>query len=115
MKRNYNHLPGVAFSILMALSLKERHGYEIIKQIEEDSAGKIILGPGALYTSIRHLNEQKLIKEVSKLNATGRRYYKLTRLGRSVLNEEINYYASMVDLAKQRHIFRSNYSASFTL
>lgn len=106
MKRNYNHLPGVAFSILMALSLKERHGYEIIKQVEEDSGGKIVLGPGALYTSIRHLNEQKLIKEVPKLNDTSRRYYKLTRLGRSVLNEEINYYASMVDLARQRHIFQ---------
>ena len=107
MKRNYNHLPGVAFSILMALSLKERHGYEIIKQVEEDSAGKIKLGPGALYTSIRHLNEKKLIEEVQKTTDTSRRYYKLTRLGRSALNEEINYYASMVNLAKQRHIYRS--------
>jgi len=104
MKRNNNHLPQVAFSILVALSLRERHGYEIIKQIEEDSAGKIKLGPGALYTSIRNLNEQGLIKEVKKTTDANRRYYKLTRLGRTTLNDELTYYAAMVDLAKQRHI-----------
>ena len=49
MAKQYNQLPQVAFSILLALSLKPRHGYEIMKQVEEDSNGKIKLGPGALY------------------------------------------------------------------
>lgn len=104
MKRNYNHLPQVAFNILLALSLRERHGYEIIKQIEEDSVGKIKLGPGALYTSIRHLHEQGLIEEVKKPTDKNRRYYKLTSGGRTTLNEEIDYYTAMVNLAKQRHL-----------
>lgn len=105
MKRNHNHIPIVAFNILMALSLRERHGYEIIKQVEEDSAGKVKLGPGALYTSIRNLNEQGLIKEVKKATDKNRRYYKLTRSGRNLLSDELDYYATMVDLAKQRRIF----------
>jgi len=104
MKRNYNHLPQVAFSILMALSLRERHGYEIIKQVEEDSAGKIKLGPGALYTSIRHLHEQGFIEEVNKSNDSSRRYYRLTRSGHTVLNEELHYYSTMIGLAKRRHL-----------
>lgn len=104
MKRNYNHLPQVAFSILVALSLRERHGYEIIKQVEEDSLGKIKLGPGALYTSIRTLHAQGLINEIQKPLDMHRRYYELTSKGRLVLNEELDYYATMVSLAKQRHI-----------
>jgi DNA-binding PadR family transcriptional regulator len=42
MARNStNTLPQVAFSILLALSLKDRHGYELMKQVEADSRGVI--------------------------------------------------------------------------
>lgn len=64
MHKRYSQLPRVAFSILLALSLRERHGYEIIKQVEEDSNGKVKLGPGALYTSIKQLRAQGLIAEM---------------------------------------------------
>lgn len=105
MARNYNHLPRVAFSILMALSLRERHGYEIIQQIEEDSLGRIKLGAGALYTSIHSLHDHSLVKEVHKPHDKSRRYYKLTKSGRIVLNDELAYYKKMLVLAEQRHVF----------
>jgi DNA-binding PadR family transcriptional regulator len=104
MKRQYNQLPQVAFSILLALSLKQRHGYEIIKQVEEDSAGKIKLGPGALYTSIKQLHEQNLIAEVANDADTRRRYYQLTDAGKQALHVELEYYQHTVELAQQRHI-----------
>lgn len=111
MKRQYNQLPQVAFSILLALSLKERHGYEIIKQVNEDSNGKIKLSPGALYTSIKQLLEQKLIKEVSVEGDTRRRYYRLSSKGKAVLNEELDYYQNTIALARQRRVLEIKYGS----
>jgi DNA-binding PadR family transcriptional regulator len=102
MSKDYNQLPQVAFSILLALSLKERHGYEIIKQIDEDSNGKIKLGPGALYTSIKQLRGRRLILEVEHKDDTRRRYYKLSDSGFKVLMEELEYYENAVLLARKR-------------
>ena len=103
MGKDYNHLPQVAFSILLALSLRERHGYEIIKQVEEDSNGKIKLGPGALYTSIKQLLAHGLILEVKQKQDPRRRYYKLSDAGTKVLAQELEYYQNAVLLAKKRH------------
>jgi len=104
MSKDYNQLPQVAFSILLALSLKERHGYEIIKQIEEDSNGKIKLGPGALYTSIKQLRNRGLILEIEHHDDTRRRYYKLSASGLATLAQELDYYENAVAIAKQRQI-----------
>jgi DNA-binding PadR family transcriptional regulator len=110
MPKQYNQLPQVAFSILLALSLKPRHGYEIMKQVAEDSNGKIKLGPGALYTSIKQLHEQQLIEEVSDELDTRRRYYRLTDKGRSALRAELNYYEATIKLARQRQALESRHS-----
>lgn len=109
MKKQYNQLPQVAFGILLALSLKERHGYEIIKQIEEDSRGKIHLSPGALYTSIKQLLEQKLVVEVIRNDDTRRRYYKLSSKGRAVLGDELAYYQNTIALARERQVLEISY------
>jgi PadR family transcriptional regulator len=105
MAKRYNQLPQVAFSILLALSLKPRHGYEIMKQVSDDSHGKIKLVPGALYASIKLLNEQGLIREVDSTTDARRRYYELTTKGRQKLNAELEYYDNTIKLAKQRKIY----------
>lgn len=104
MSKDHPQLPRVAFGILLALSLKERHGYEIIKQVQEDSNGKIKLGPGALYTSIKQLHKNGLITEVDKPKETSRRYYKLTGAGVKALQTEIEYYENAVQLARNRRL-----------
>jgi DNA-binding PadR family transcriptional regulator len=104
MSKDYNQLPQVAFSILLALSLRERHGYEVIKQVEEDSNGKIKLGPGALYTSIKQLLAHGLIVEVKHTDDARRRYYKLSDAGHKVLAEEMSYYENAVLLARRRKV-----------
>ncbi|HET9174318.1 MAG TPA: PadR family transcriptional regulator [Candidatus Saccharimonadales bacterium] len=109
MTRQYNQLPQVAFSILLALSLRERHGYEIIKQVAEDSNGKLKLSPGALYTSIKQLNEHGLVEEVPNLEDPRRRYYRLTARGSKALEDELAYYENSISLARQRHVLEVHY------
>ena len=107
MKNDSGLLPQVAFGILLALALKPRHGYEIMQQVEIDSGGKVRLGPGALYGSIKHLLGQGLIEETAGGNGERRRYYRLTEGGRARLSSELQYFATAVELAKQRRAFGS--------
>ena len=106
MSRNApGFLPQVAFSILLALSLRPRHGYELMQQIEEDSHGKLRLGPGALYGAIRQLHYDGLIEEVSPESShERRRYYRLTPAGAARLGAEVEYFEASVSLAKERRI-----------
>jgi DNA-binding PadR family transcriptional regulator len=90
----------------MALSLKPRHGYEIMKQVNEDSLGKINLGPGSLYTAIKQLSEDALVEEVPGENER-RRYYRLTQKGLDRLNAELQYFDNTVKLAKQRNVYEA--------
>jgi DNA-binding PadR family transcriptional regulator len=99
-------LPQISFSILMALSLKPRHGYEIMQQVEEDSLSKIKLGPGSLYTAIKQLVEDNLIEEVAD-DDVRRRYYRLTKKGWNRLNAELQYFDKTIKIAKQRKAFET--------
>lgn len=85
----------------MALSLKPRHGYEIMQQMEEDSLGKVKAGPGALYTAIKQLSKEELIEEIDGNNER-RRYYRLTKKGWERFNSELVYYENVVKISKHR-------------
>lgn len=103
MKRSMDLLPQVSFSILLALSLQPRHGYEIMSQVREDSDGKVKLGPAALYGTVKQLLAAGLIEEVQSQGiAERRRYYKLTKDGWQRLEQELNYFRSSVKLSKKR-------------
>lgn len=107
----YNHLVNVQLSqsefyILLSLAIKSRHGYEIMKQVEQDSRGKVLLGPGTLYGSIKRMLSTDLIKEISGENAR-RKYYTLTEKGRASLSSEVERYNDAVELAKSTNLLKS--------
>jgi DNA-binding PadR family transcriptional regulator len=99
-------LPQVSFSILFALSLKPRHGYELMQQVEADSIGKVHVGPGALYGSIKTLREGNLIEEMPFDDNARRRSYRLTKKGWDRLEAEMAYFENTVRLARERKITR---------
>ncbi|MGH7239185.1 MAG: PadR family transcriptional regulator [Candidatus Saccharimonadales bacterium] len=103
-RRTTNLLPQISFSVLLALSLKPRHGYELMKQIEQDSTGLVKIGPGALYGTIKQLHEEGLIEELADSDNGRRRYYRLTSEGKKRLGAELSYFESTVKLAQQRRL-----------
>lgn len=94
------------FYILLSLAIKSRHGYEIMKQVEKYSRGKVLIGPGTLYGSIKRMLQSKLIEEVAGDNPR-RKYYTLTEKGRSSISSEIERYNDAVELAKRKNLFEN--------
>lgn len=94
------------FYILLSLAIKSRHGYEIMKQVEQDSGRKVILGPGTLYGSIKRMLQSRLIEEVAGDNPR-RKYYTLTESGRKSLSSELQRYNDAVELAKRKNVFQN--------
>lgn len=95
--------------ILLALSTRERHGYGIMKQVEEDSQGKVNMGPGTLYGSLGRMITAGLICESDKkvdpeMDDERRIYYKITGLGQKALAAELERYRGVVAVAKQRRL-----------
>src|SRR3979490_2247731 len=92
-KRKLDPLPAAAFQILLSLAGEDLHGYGIMRQVAEQTEGRMRLGPGTLYSSIQTLREAKLIEEPdqrenAKLGQERRRYYRLTSGGRKLGRSE---------------------------
>jgi len=103
MKRSIELLPQVSFSILAALSLKPRHGYEIIQQVETDSMSKMHLGPATLYSTLQKLLDEGLIEELHATESGDRRrYYQLTSAGLTRLRADAEYYAHIAEVSVAR-------------
>jgi DNA-binding PadR family transcriptional regulator len=81
------------FHILLSLAGEEQHGYGIMQDVLNRTMGKVRLWPATLYGSIKRLIEADLIVESAErpapeLDDARRRYYRLTSLGRHVLEAE---------------------------
>ena len=81
------------FHVLLSLANEEQHGYGIMQEVLDRTDGKVRLWPATLYGSLKRLIEEGLIEESSdrparELDDARRRYYRLTRLGRRVLDAE---------------------------
>ena len=108
-KQKLNPLPSAAFQILLSLADEDRHGYGIMRQVEEQTGGRMRLGPGTLYSSIQVLLEEKLIDEVEQREAERRRYYRLTSLGRKLARSEAERMADLLRVARAKKLWRGDY------
>jgi DNA-binding PadR family transcriptional regulator len=69
--------------ILALLSEKPRHGYEIIKQVEEHSSGTYSPSPGMVYPALTYLEEMGYAASESEGT---KRLYRITEAGTTHLN-----------------------------
>ena len=99
----FEPLTTAVFYILLSLSIKEKHGYEIMKEVHDTSKGKVKLGPGTLYGTIKRMLEEELIKEVKKSDdeTERRKYYKLTPQGEKMLSTELKRFTDALEAAKK--------------
>jgi len=74
----------VEFLILLTLLEKPKHGYEIIKELEEKFEGVWLPKSGTLYPSLSRLEEKGYVKGVFKGN---RKIYMLTSKGSEIIRE----------------------------
>ena len=106
--RRFLPLSAPQFQILLALTDADRHGYGIIQEIAARSRGETQLGTGTLYTAIAGLADSGLIAESPRRRSPAddprRKYYRLTPLGRRVLEAEAERLERLVREAKSKGI-----------
>lgn len=108
-KKTLDPLPSAAFHILLALVDGDLHGYGIMRHVEEQTAGKMRLGPGTLYSSIQTLLEAKYIKEVETAESDRRRCYRLTAAGRKRVREEAERLEELLRVARRKRVLEGGY------
>jgi len=102
-------LTPAVFHILLALVDGERHGYGIMQEIMGRTEGKVRMGPGTLYGSIKRMQAEGLIKESGmrpdpSLDDERRRYYRLTDFGLRVTQAEAQRLAQLVSVARSKRL-----------
>lgn len=97
------------FHILLALADKERHGYDIMREVDERTEGSVRLGPGTLYGSIKRMLKDGLVAESDErpdpeMDDERRRYYRLTDFGYRVATAEAERLAKLVKTARAKKL-----------
>src|SRR5258705_10712784 len=85
MSESQAPLTAAMFNVLLSLADGEKHGYAILKEVEEQTAGEVQLSTGTLYGIIKRLLAEGLVAELRSRPVEGddqrRRYYRLTEDG----------------------------------
>ena len=102
-------LTPTVFHMLLALADGEKHGYAIMRAVEQETQGQMQIRTGSLYGSIRRMIEAGLIEETNErpdpeLDDERRRYYGLTDFGRRVLAAEAARITQVMAVIQAKHI-----------
>jgi DNA-binding PadR family transcriptional regulator len=105
-------VPGLTpamFHILLALAAGDMHGYAIMREVAILSDGRMSMGPGTLYGSIKKMLSSGLIEESDRrpdpeLDDERRRYYRITGSGRRTVMAEAERLSGLVREARARRL-----------
>jgi PadR family transcriptional regulator PadR len=93
--------------ILLSLAGEPRHGYSILKDVEQMSAGRVCLSTGTLYGALRRLLDGDWIQRVEQKDTSrGKQAYRLTARGRRNLQFEVDRMKQLTRLAHLRAAVR---------
>ena len=98
-------LAGPALHIVLALGTDTLHGYAIMQSIAERTGGRVRILPGTLYSTIKRLLADGLVEECdppkdADSDDARRRYYRVTRAGRTAAQQETARMAALVKLGR---------------
>lgn len=106
-------MTSLTFDILLALADEDRHGYGVIKEIEERSGAGAAPSTGALYLALRRMEGDETIERLSPDANQGdarRRYYRLTAKGRAQAEAESVRLAHLVASARGKNLLPTKFS-----
>jgi DNA-binding PadR family transcriptional regulator len=93
--------------ILLSLAEQPRHGYSILKDVEQMSDGRVVLSTGTLYGALRRLLEDEWIERIEEEDTSrGRQAYRLTTRGRRNLQLEVGLMKHLTRLANLRIVVK---------
>ena len=102
-------LTPVAFEILLALGEGERHGYDVMIEIERRTGGRISPNPGTLYRALDRLVREGLLTfALRSVDGERRRVFSLSPLGRSVAAAEAARLSDQVLAARNLRLFKGS-------
>ncbi len=97
------------FHILLAVADQERHGLGIVKEVLDQTDGRMRLWPTTLYGSLKKMVSEHLLAErdapaAPGLEADRRRFYGITPRGRQVLAVEVHRMQEYVRVAGTKNV-----------
>lgn len=100
------------FEILLALADGERHGYDIMQEVERRTGGKMVIRPGSLYRAVHRLLDRGLVEELDEgpdpdNDDERRRYYRISDAGLEALRDETERMSSAVEAARAKRLMRA--------
>jgi len=112
MAESQGPLTAAMFNVMLALADGEKHGYAILKEVEEHTAGEVQLSTGTLYGIVKRLLAEGLIAEVRRRPAIEnddqrRRYYRLTDSGRQMAVAEAERMEKLIARARGKRLLKA--------
>jgi DNA-binding PadR family transcriptional regulator len=92
------------FHVLLALADGEKHGYAVLKEIEQRTSGQVVLSTGTLYGIIKRLLADGMIRESAAGSDERRTAYRLTAFGRKVALAEAERLRDLVTAAQAKKL-----------
>lgn len=103
------------FLILLALAAGERHGYGLVKDIEDLSEGTVRMDPANLYRALKRLAQAGLVIDLGRRRIASqerRRYYSLSQQGRHLAEAEATRIDRLAAVARTRRLLPEAEGAS---
>ncbi|MGF9978374.1 PadR family transcriptional regulator [Viridibacillus arvi] len=101
--KNYSPMTETAFYILLSLS-KPRHGYGIIKHVEEVTNNRLKLGSGTIYGTLTKMERDGIITMYA--DEKRKKIYEITDDGKTLMRHEMKRLNELyVNVAKYKGAF----------
>jgi DNA-binding PadR family transcriptional regulator len=84
--KSYSPMTETAFYILLSLT-EPRHGYGIIKHVEELTEGRLVLGSGTIYGTLTKMQRDAIITVYA--DEKRKTIYEITDVGKTLMLHEV--------------------------